>query len=89
MGKRGRPKRFPNSPVEASAKEFRHENETDEPIPPVASIIEKLNKQSSERGSVVVQNQKKGGSIIDLLDERASVRGSVNGSIHCHTPKQD
>ena len=89
MGKRGRPKRLANSPVEAAAKESRKENDNEETIPPVASIIEKLNKQSSERGSVIVQSEKKkGGSVIDFLNERASVRGSVNGSVRGEPTKR-
>ena len=81
----------PKSPSKhPSVKETRYENEKSETFPPVASIIEKLNKQSSERGSVTgVAVRRKGGSVIDMLNERASVRGSVNGSIHGHTQNQD
>jgi hypothetical protein len=90
MGKRGRPKRLANSPVEAAAKESRKENDGEDAIPPVASIIEKLNKQSSERGSVIVQSEKKkGGSVIDYLNERASVRGSVTGSVRGEPTKRN
>lgn len=76
--------------IDTKSKESRQMEEMEESIPPVASIIEKLNRQTSERGSVIELNQrKKEGSVIDFLNERALVRGSVNGSIQGDREKQE
>ena len=50
------------------------------------SVIEILNRESSERGSVTGNiERKKTGSVIDELNERASNKGSVAGSIRNET----
>ena len=50
------------------------------------SVIEILNRESSERGSVTGNiERKKNGSVIDELNERASNKGSVAGSIRNET----
>ena len=53
------------------------------------SVIEQMNKASSERGSVTgTTSKKKSGSIIDELNERASVRGSQAGSVTRQEPSR-
>ena len=47
------------------------------------SIIDIMNMETSERGSIAgTIGKKKNGSVIDELNERASLRGSVAGSLH-------
>jgi hypothetical protein len=69
----------PKSPGKQPETDTRNENSQFEKM----SIVEKLNKQSSEKGSVIERpGEKKKGSIIDQLNARASIRGSQAGSVH-------
>ena len=81
----------PKSPSKLSrVKETGHDNKKEETFQPASSIIEKLNKQTSEKGSVTgAVQRKKGGSVIDFLNERASVRGSVCGSVRGDEDKME
>ena len=49
---------------------------------PENSVVEKMNQETLEKITVNQQSRKsKSGSIIDMLNERASLRGSVAGSV--------
>ena len=64
-------------------EEWTHVVRNKPTIPGKPNIVEKLNKASSERGSIIAgTNKSKGGSLIDQLNERASIRGSTAGSVH-------
>ena len=64
-------------------EEWTHVVRNKPTIPEKPNIVEKLNKASSERGSIIAgTNKSKGGSLIDQLNERASIRGSTAGSVH-------
>ena len=92
---RGKGKRKAVSPTGVVLKDFRHESESEEEdgiqwesvgppkvnqTPMTQSIVEKLNKIAHEKSLAGSHKSQKGpGSIIDLLNERASQRGSVVG----------
>ena len=55
---------------------------------PENSMVEKMNQETLEKITVNQQSRKsKSGSIIDMLNERASLRGSVAGSVRGATTK--
>ena len=94
-GAQGGEKRQATTPVGGTFKDPRRnirgdEDFEEETIPPASDIIKNLNKASSERGSIIaLAERKKTGSIIDVLNERASIRGSRAGSEHGDNVKSD